>query len=442
MNAAPCIRVNTAPQGQRSTRLVKVGISGIAASIIDVAVLIVLVEQLEMLAPGAAFIGAISGAGVNFIINKYWAFDRHTRSGFHQLITFALVAIVTALLVAIGVHLFATVLGASYLVAKAIAATLTFLIWGYPAQAKFVFPPKPVTIKNASSLATLTTTLKLSSLQTKGNTMSTIPNHSTNLPTNCSDRPIDLSVIVPAFNEEERIGPTLADLDNVLAAMSIRYQILVVDDGSSDGTAALVTRMARKRQSIHLMRTFPNRGKGHAVRVGMLAAAGAVRLMSDADGSMPASEIGKLYQPVAGGKKDIVLGSRWAGNHHRNSDQPIWRRLWSRTCNYFIQRTVVAGVADTQCGFKAFSASAATALFSRATINGWAFDLEILALASRLGYSMAEVPVEWTDDERSKINPIQDFIKVIREWITIRKNLSRDVYQLREAGGQPMKALS
>ena len=244
--------------------------------------------------------------------------------------------------------------------------------------------------------------------------------------------PIDLSIIVPAYNEAERIGPTLAAIDEALAGSPISYQIIVVDDGSTDDTAEYVARIAEQRDTVNLLRTSPNRGKGHAVRVGMLAATGNVRLMSDADGSMPPSEIRKLYQPVAGGHTDIALGSRYAAGAKATSDQPLWRRLWSRTCNYFIQRTVVAGVADTQCGFKAFSAPAATALFSRATIDGWAFDLEILALASRIGFSMKEIAVEWTDDERSRVNPLKDFIGVVGEWLTIRKNFRRDIYGLRK----------
>ena len=238
---------------------------------------------------------------------------------------------------------------------------------------------------------------------------------------------IDLSIIVPAYNEENRITPTLLELDEHLSLGNMRYEIVVVDDGSSDRTVPVVSKIAAEHQQIRLIGTRPNRGKGHAVRVGMLEARGAVRIMFDADGSMPATELPKLYNPVATGEVDVAIGSRYAAIGAQ-ADQPRWRVAWSRMCNWFIQRTVVAGVADTQCGFKAFSASAATVLFSRATIDGWAFDLEILALADRFGMTIEECPVTWVDDEQSKVNPIRDFVSVVREWMTIRRNLRRGVY--------------
>jgi glycosyltransferase involved in cell wall biosynthesis len=240
---------------------------------------------------------------------------------------------------------------------------------------------------------------------------------------------LDLSVIIPAYNEEKRIVPTLEEVDDFLAASSLRYEILVIDDGSSDMTVLAVSTVGAARRSIRVIATRPNRGKGAAVRTGMLAARGGVRLMYDADGSMPATEIPGLYNPVANGAAAVAIGSRYAAGAEGET-QPRWRQAWSRLCNWFIQRTVVAGVADTQCGFKAFSAEAAEATFSRATIDGWAFDLEILALADRMSYAIREVSVTWHDDENSRVNPVRDFFGVVREWMAIRRNLRNDVYGL------------
>jgi dolichyl-phosphate beta-glucosyltransferase len=125
---------------------------------------------------------------------------------------------------------------------------------------------------------------------------------------------------------------------------------------------------------------------------------------------------------------DIAIGSRYADGAAVGQTQPLYRRLWSRLCNLVVQRTLVPGVRDTQCGFKAFTAASAIDLFSRAQINGWAFDLEILALAKRRGYVVDEVAVAWTDDTRSRVNPLKDMWKVIREAVTIRRNLGRGVY--------------
>jgi dolichyl-phosphate beta-glucosyltransferase len=243
-------------------------------------------------------------------------------------------------------------------------------------------------------------------------------------------QPLDLSIIVPAFNEEQRIEPTLRQLDDFLRATGLRHEILVVDDGSSDGTVALVERMRARRPALSVIATSPNRGKGHAVRVGMLAARGAIRLLCDADGSIPASQIPHVIEPIRNGAIEVSIGSRYAAGASVAVAQPLWRRAWSRIVNRVVQRTLVPGVADTQCGFKAFSAAAAEAVFSRATIDGWAFDLEALALAHRLGYRIAELPVEWHDDARSRVRPLHDFMRVLREWLRIRKNFSRDVYAL------------
>lgn len=241
-------------------------------------------------------------------------------------------------------------------------------------------------------------------------------------------RPVTLSVIVPAYNEEERIAPTLAALDDFLTASSIRYEIIVVDDGSCDGTAALVRRIGTERPNICCLPTRPNRGKGHAVRVGMLAARGRARVMVDADGSIPAGELPAVAGPVLAGEVDVAIGSRYAAGASVSTPQPLWRRAWSRVVNRVVQRSLVPGVRDTQCGFKAFSAEAAGTLFRRARIDGWAFDLEVLALAHRLGLRVREIGVTWRDDERSRVNPLKDFLQVLREWRAIRVNFKAGAY--------------
>jgi len=180
---------------------------------------------------------------------------------------------------------------------------------------------------------------------------------------------------------------------------------------------------------LRLVRQMANRGKGAAVRRGMLAAHGRIRVMSDADGSMSADQLPRLLAPILAGRAEISIGSRYAEGAVSNVHQPRYRVLWSRLANKVIQRSLVPGVRDTQCGFKAFTAEAAAALFVLGRIDGWAFDLEILAIARRAGYGIAEVGVEWTDDRRSRVNPVKDMWKVVREALTIRKNLRRGVYE-------------
>jgi glycosyltransferase involved in cell wall biosynthesis len=239
---------------------------------------------------------------------------------------------------------------------------------------------------------------------------------------------VDLSIIVPAFNEEHRLPPTLARLHAFLAAQPMRYEIVVVDDGSRDATCAVVEAAMASIPNLRLVRQTPNRGKGAAVRLGMLAAHGQIRVMSDADGSMSPDQLPRLLAPILACRAEIAIGSRYAEGARSDIKQPWYRVVWSRLANKAIQRSLVPGVRDTQCGFKAFTAEVARDLFARGRIDGWAFDLEILALARRAGYEIAEVGVEWTDDRRSRVNPLKDMWKVVREAMTIRKNLRRGVY--------------
>ncbi|HEY3805523.1 MAG TPA: dolichyl-phosphate beta-glucosyltransferase [Kofleriaceae bacterium] len=239
---------------------------------------------------------------------------------------------------------------------------------------------------------------------------------------------VDLSVVVPAYNEALRITPTLERLHAFLSTQPLRYEIVVVDDGSRDNTCEVVTGLMASVANLRLVRQTPNRGKGAAVRAGMLAATGQIRIMTDADGSMPAEMLPRLLAPIVECRAAIAIGSRYAPGAHTDQTQPWYRVMWSRLCNKVIQRSLVPGVRDTQCGFKAFTAEAARELFAVARIDGWAFDLEILALAKRRGYAVEEVGVEWADDGRSRVNPLKDMWKVVREAITIRKNLRRGVY--------------
>jgi len=244
-----------------------------------------------------------------------------------------------------------------------------------------------------------------------------------------SSSDLTLSVVIPAFNEEQRLGPTIEELAAFLDGHGWAYEILVVDDGSTDGTVALARRLAATWPAVRVLATAPNRGKGHAVRVGMQAARGAFVLMTDADGSTPASELPRLLRPLFLGRAAIAIGSRYAPGA-APADQPLWRRAWSRLANVFIQSTLVPGVRDTQCGFKVFTAQAARDLFSRATVDGWAFDLEILALARRLRLRVAELPVAWKDDRRSRVRPWRDLWNVVHEALQIKRNLDRGLYGL------------
>ena len=235
---------------------------------------------------------------------------------------------------------------------------------------------------------------------------------------------MELSLIIPAYNEAQRIGPTLRRAHQFLAARPARFEILVVDDGSTDGTVALVTALAAELPGLRVLRSPANRGKGHAVRQGMLAATGRVRLFADADGSTPIDELDALLRALAAGA-DIAIGSRYLAASRVTRPQPWFRRVWSRLVNRLVQRLLLPGVADTHCGFKAFTAAAATRTFAACTVDGWSFDLEVLARARAHGYHIREVPVRWENDERSKAH-IGQLPREFRHVYRLRRQLRRE----------------
>ncbi len=245
-----------------------------------------------------------------------------------------------------------------------------------------------------------------------------------------------LSVVIPAYNEAERITPTLRATSAWLEQQGFTYEILVVNDGSRDNTSEVVAALAHELPYLALIDSFPNRGKGHVVRTGMLTARGQLRLFMDADNSTPISELPKLATAIDEGN-GVAIGSRRAPGARTTVKPPWYRRAWSRIANRVVQAGLLDGIRDTQCGFKLFTAEAAEACFARAKFTGWAFDLEVLALARRMGYGIAELAVEWQDDARTKISPIRDAIRITREFLKIRRAFRRGEYDLPPPRKQP-----
>ena len=214
-----------------------------------------------------------------------------------------------------------------------------------------------------------------------------------------------LSYVVPAYNEEERLGGSLAKLIAYSAAQPYTVEIIVVDDGSADRTAEIaMAAIADLPDGVtaNVIKHNVNQGKGAAVRTGALAASSDVVLYLDADLSTQPDQTSKLLAALAAGA-DIAIGSRIRpeGGDMRAS-QPAWRRVGGRLFALLRRRLLLSDIEDTQCGFKAFSRSAAQAIFSRQQLNGWAFDAELLYLAHRLGYSVVQVPIEWHHVEGSR----------------------------------------
>ena len=226
-----------------------------------------------------------------------------------------------------------------------------------------------------------------------------------------------LSVVIPAYNEERRLPETLAAVSDYLSRLPDLWEIVVADDGSEDGTAAIVQDFARQEARLRLI-TLPHRGKGSAVKHGMLAAVGEYRFLCDADLSMPIEFLGRLLPPSAPAT-DIVIGSREAPGARRLGE-PRRRRLMGRVFNAMTRLLTVPGIADTQCGFKVFREDTAQALFTQQTLDGFAFDAEILFLARRYGFTIAETGIEWHYRAESKVRPFRDSWRTLRDLLIIR----------------------
>lgn len=230
-----------------------------------------------------------------------------------------------------------------------------------------------------------------------------------------------LSIVIPAYNEEARLPATLDRILEWSASEPLTFrEILIVDDGSRDGTAALVDRYSERDPSVRLLRNPGNRGKGYSVRHGMLAARGDWVLFSDADLSTPIEEARKLYDAAKAKQADIAIGSRALDRSLITVRQPAFREFSGRTFN-FVMRTVT-GLAfrDTQCGFKLYRRAAAQDVFSRQQLDGFSFDVEDLYIAKKLGLKTVEVPVRWANVEGTKVGAAQG-LKSFRDLFAIRR---------------------
>ncbi len=231
--------------------------------------------------------------------------------------------------------------------------------------------------------------------------------------------PPTLSVVVPAYNEETRIHRTLMETLGFLSKGHPDHEILVVDDGSSDGTAGVVAGVEQEHPTVRLLQLDRNRGKGAAVRRGMLEAKADYLLFMDADLSTPIEEVDRLLEYARGGV-DVVVGSRALDGSDIRVRQPRFREVMGRTFNFLVRSALLGGFHDTQCGFKVFRRQAAQELFSKQTLEGFAFDVEILLLAKQLGYVTKEVPVIWRHEDNSKVSPLSDSTKMFTDLVRLR----------------------
>ncbi|HYG97716.1 MAG TPA: dolichyl-phosphate beta-glucosyltransferase [Terriglobales bacterium] len=227
------------------------------------------------------------------------------------------------------------------------------------------------------------------------------------------------SIVVPAYNERDRIAASLDQILRFVAKEHWDAEIIVVNDGSRDDTAEIVRRYASAHPIIRLIENPGNRGKGYSVRNGVLHAKGELILFTDADLSSPIHEANKLFAALRSGA-EVSIGSRWLNPALMTERQPVLRQIAGRVFNVLNRLILGLTFRDTQCGMKAFTGAAARQIFPRQHIERWGFDPEILFIARKLGYRTVEVGVEWAHDNRSKINPLVDGVQMFLEMLRIR----------------------
>lgn len=237
-----------------------------------------------------------------------------------------------------------------------------------------------------------------------------------------------LSVVIPAYNEEHRIGKTLEAVSSFLEKQSFDYEILVVSDGSSDRTGEVVQELAKKIKNLKLIQNQENHGKGWVTRQGMLQSSGDVRLFMDADDSTKVDEIVK-FLPYFEQGFDIVIGSRRIKGAVIAVKQPWVRDFLGWVFRFIVHTLVPLGVTDSQCGFKAFSARASEAIFPKQKIFRWAFDVEILAIARKAGFKIKEVPITWINDVESHVK-FSGMVRMLIEVLAVRWNLWTNKYKV------------
>lgn len=386
---------------------IKFCIVGATGTLIDFFAFFFALRVLELPLWAATGFGFVLAVTNNFLLNKFWTFRQGRRGMRKQLIKFVLVSLGGLALSVVSVYLLVLtiegVAGFAYYWASGVVSDTTagiakltasaiVLMWNFLLNKHWTFRER---MRDSTVLPQATATA--------------------------------LSVIVPAYNEERRIIPTLERICAYCQQRGDSYEVIVVDDGSADGTVAVVQAFASEHPSVQVIATEQNRGKGHAVRSGVLHATGSIVLFTDADNATPIEEFAKLEPFLR--DHEVVIGSRYAEGSNIVVAQPPLRVRISRLANRLIQFMLLDGIMDTQCGFKAFRLPAAREIFSRLRTERFGFDMEALCLARMLSYSIAEVPVTWYDSADSRVRPLRDTLHTLYELFAIKLNILSGRYE-------------
>jgi len=375
---------------------------GVSGTVIDVATLALLVavsgidpqtSSMLYVFTSIAFVLAFVN---NFVLNKLWTFElKEKKNTKRQFVKFLIASLVGLVLTNLFMGLFVVAMGIWHIWAKLITSAIV-LVWNFFANKYWTFKTRTLAPKR--------------SMRTQFD--------------------VELSVVIPAYNEERRLPATLSKVVRYLEDFGKPYEVLVVDDGSTDGTSEAVHTFqmsSRLGEQVRLIQSNKNYGKGSAVAIGMMMAKGAYILFTDADNSTPIEELEGFYAQRE--RADILIGSRYLTDSRVHVKQPWYRIAIGRIANFIIQLFLVDGIKDTQCGFKMFKHQVAKDIFSRSKVEGFGFDMEALTLAELLGYHIRELPVDWYNSEDSRVRPIKHTFRTLMDLMFIKLQIWTGKYR-------------
>ncbi len=357
---------------------------GCLGTAIDLGSLYVFVDRLHIPMLVSAALSFLLAVINNFTLNKLWTFGNKSRNIRKQFIKFLIVSTIGLMLTEICMAFFVYALKIWYMASKLITSGLV-LTWNFLANRYWTFKDRIFYVPGREQYD------------------------------------YDVSVIVPAYNERRRIGRTLEAINEYFSKTPLTRQILVIDDGSDDHMSDVVENLRKDISDLRLITYYPNRGKGHAIKTGVEESHGKYVLFMDADNSTPIEEFEKFYPLLT--DAHVVIGSRYISGSTIVVKQPWYRVFIGRWGNKLIQFFLLDGIADTQCGFKAFQHDAAKQIFNRMKVNRFGFDIEILSIARLLNFTVKEIPVSWYNSPESRIRPIKDAFRTFGELIYIKLNL-------------------
>ena len=361
-------------------------IVGSLGTFIDIFVFYVAYEILHFALLFSAFLSFMLAVINNFLLNKNWTFQNRSKNSRKQFVKFFIVSCVGLCFTLSFMYLFVEIFEIWSPLAKAITS-LIVLSWNFLGNKYWTFSSRERLIKHLDNFD------------------------------------YELSIVVPAYNEENRIKSTLLLINNYLQERKIKSEILVVDDGSRDKTSEVVNSLVTKIKNLKLVFFDNNHGKGFAVKKGVEKAKGKYILFADADNSTPIEDFSKLEKNMKTGDFDICIGSRYTGGSEIKIKQPTHRFMIGRIGNLLINMFLVDNIRDTQCGFKLFKSKAAKEIFARQKVNRFGFDIETLVIAQSMNYKISETPVSWFNSVESRFRPIKDVLITLKDLIFIKLNL-------------------